>query len=145
MKKIILILAVCLGTLSAFASDETVSQKVLSAFKSEFASAQQVNWSTGENFFKAEFTFNGQHVNAYYTTDGDLIGLTRNITVLDLPINLQANLKKSYSDYWISDLFEVNKSNSTSYYITLENADAQVVLKASASDDWSVYKKAKKI
>ena len=49
----------------------------------------------------------------------ELMGLTRYISSLDLPISLQAGLKKDYSNYWISDLFEVSNSEGTGYYITL--------------------------
>ena len=138
-------LAIAISGLTAFASDETVSKKVLDAFGQEFVSAKEVTWTTGANYYRAQFSFNGQQVAAYYSVDGELIGLTRNITSLDLPINLQVDLKKHYADYWISDLFEVTRSDSTGYYITLENADTSIVLKASADSDWSVFRKAKKI
>ena len=145
MKKVILMLVVMITTLSSFATDEKVNQTVLNAFQQEFATASEVTWTTASDYYKADFTFNGQHVNAFFSLDGDLLGVTRNITVLDLPMNLQAGLKKSYSDYWISDLFEVTMSDSTGYYITLENADNIVVLKASADSDWSSFKKSRKI
>jgi hypothetical protein len=145
MKKILLMLAITISTISAFANDEKVSPKVLEAFQNEFTAAKEVNWSSGENYYKAEFMFNGQHVNAFYSTAGELLGLTRYITVLDLPLSLQASLKKNYDGFWISDLFEVSKSNNTGYYITLENADTRVIMKASADDEWTVYKKVKKI
>lgn len=145
MKKMILVLAITISTLSAFARDEEkVSAKVLNAFQTEFISAKEVNWTAGDNYYKAVFTFNDQHVQAYYNLEGELLGLTRYITSLDLPMHLQTSLKKSYTDYWISDLFEVTKSDSTGYYITLENADSVIIMKATASDSWSVYKKAKK-
>ncbi len=144
MKKIILMLAITISTLSAFAGEE-VNPRVLASFKNEFASAKEVAWTVTPDYFKAEFTFNGQYVNAFYNTDGELMGLTRNITSLELPMNLQASLKKSYEDFWISDLFEITRSNITGYYITLENADSKIVLKATAGEDWSVYKKVKKV
>ena len=144
MKKMILALAIMVSTLSAFAGEENVDPKVLASFKTEFATAKDINWSAGSNYFKAEFVFNGLHVNAYYNSDGELLGLTRYITLLDLPMNLQASLKKTYSNYWVSDLFEVTKTEETGYYITLENADTKLVLKATSDDDWNVYKKVKK-
>ena len=145
MKKMIMMLAVTISSIVAFASDEKVSQKVLDAFREEFASAKEVTWTAGADFYKAQFTFNEQIVTAFYSNEGELLGLTRNITSLDLPMNLQASLKKSYADFWISDLFEVTKSDSTGYYITLENADTMIVLKAGADSDWNVYKKSRKI
>lgn len=144
MKKIILMLAITISTLSAFAGEE-VNPRVLASFKNEFASAKEVAWTVTPDYFKAEFTFNGQYVNAFYNPDGELMGLTRNITSLELPMNLQASLKKSYEDFWISDLFEITRSSNTGYYITLENADTKIVLKATAGEDWSVYKKVKKV
>ena len=146
MKKMIMTLAIMIGVLgSAFATDDKVSARALEAFQTEFASAKDVTWSAGNNFYKAEFVFNNQHVNAFYSPDGELLGLTRYITLLDLPLTLQATLKKSYADYWISDLFEVTRSDSTGYYITLEDADSVIIMKATADDNWSVYKKVKKV
>src|SRR5574338_638099 len=146
MKKIFLSLAmfVTLGTMSAFADSSDVSPKVLTAFNNDFNSAKEVEWSVGSNFYRAAFTFNGNHVFAFYDTDGKLLGLTRYISSLNLPMNLQRDLKKNYSDYWISDLFEVANNNGTSYYITLENADTKIVLKANANSDWNTYNKVRK-
>ena len=142
MKKIIVTLAIALSTLSSFAGEVKVSSKVLDAFQTEFATATDVNWTEGNNFYKASFVFNGQHVAAFYSTEGELLGTTRNISSLDLPINLQASLKKGYGSYWIADLFEVSNSEGTGYYITLENADSKVVLKSTNSDaTWRVYQK----
>jgi hypothetical protein len=145
MKKIILMLAVIISTLTAFASEEKVSPRVLEAFQNEFATAKEVSWSAGDNYFKAEFVFNEQHVSAYYNTEGELLGLARFITTTDLPMYLQTSLKKNYDGFWISDLFEVMKTDHTDYYITLENADTKVIMKAGSDQEWTVYKKVKKI
>jgi hypothetical protein len=144
MKKIIITLAIALSTLSSFAREVEVSSRVLDKFKTEFAGAKEVSWTAGENFFKAEFLYNDQHVFAFYSTTGELLGLTRYISSLDLPINLQASLKKSYSSYWISDLFEVSNEDGTGYYLTMENADSKIVLKSAGGGSWEVYKKTAK-
>ncbi|HLG39217.1 MAG TPA: hypothetical protein VI461_06090 [Chitinophagaceae bacterium] len=142
MKKMIVTLAIALSTLSSFAGEVKVSSKVLDAFQTEFATASDITWSEGSNFYKASFIFNGQHVSAFYSTEGELMGTSRYISSLDLPIGLQASLKKGYSNYWIADLFEVSNSEGTSYYITLENADSKVVLKSANGDNnWKVYQK----
>src|SRR5580765_8535009 len=130
MKKMIMTLAIVVSTLGAFAGEENVNPKVLDAFKTKFKSAQQVEWATGKDFYRATFVYNDRHVFAYYNTDGELLGLTRYVSPLDLSLNLQINLKNNYASYWISDLFEVAKNEGTTYYITLENADTKLVLKA---------------
>lgn len=121
-----------------------VNEKVLNAFKQEFTDAAEVKWSAGVNYYKAEFIFNNQYISAFYSTTGELYGVTRHISSLDLPLNLLLSLKKDYSSFWITDLFEMAKKDGTSYYITLEDADTKVVLKASGSDEWTTYKKTKK-
>ncbi len=143
MKKIILSIAmfVTFGTMSAFADSSNVNPKVLSAFNKDFKNAQSVEWSRGTNYYKASFSFNSNYVFAFYSTDGDLLGLTRNISSLDLPMNLQRSLKKDYSNFWITDLFELSNGNNTSYYITLENSDSRQVLKADANGEWSSFSK----
>jgi hypothetical protein len=141
MKKIMLTLAIALSSLASFAGEENVSSTVLNAFSKEFDGAKEVQWTNGKDCFKASFVFNSQHVIAFYNLDGELMGLTRNISSLDLPISLQTSLKKDYSGYWISDLFEVSNADGTNYYITMEKADGKVVLKSGIGSKWSVYKK----
>ena len=144
MKKMIMTLAIALSSLAVFAGEENVSQKVLDAFKNEFSIAQQVEWTVGDSYYKAAFVYNNQHVFAFYDMDGELIGLTRYMSSVDLPINLQLSMKKG-NGYWISDLFEVAKNESTTYYVTLETADTKIVLKSADGNSWENYQKTKKI
>jgi hypothetical protein len=144
MKKII-IAAAMFVSLSAFATEKKVSPKVLNAFNTEFTSAQEVEWTVTTDYYKASFDMNGVKVYAFYNLDGDLLGLTRNISSAQLPVHLQSSLKKDYGNYWISDLFELSNNNGTSYYVTLENGDKKIVLKSSGGSDWSTYKKDRKI
>jgi hypothetical protein len=144
MKKMIMTLAIVVSTLSGFAGEEKVSPKVLDAFKSEFNTAKEVEWAAGKDYYKATFTYNEKHVFAYYNADGELLGVTHYMSPVDLPMNLQINLKKSYKNFWVSDLFEVAKNDGTGYYITLENADTRIVLKSTGGSDWGVYQKKRK-
>jgi hypothetical protein len=132
-------------SLSAFANEKKVSPKVLNAFNTEFTSAQEVQWTATNDYYKASFDMNGVKVFAFYNLDGELMGLTRNISSAQLPVSLQASLKKNYGNYWISDLIEVAKNNGTSYYATLENGDKKVVLTSASGSDWSTFKKDRKI
>jgi hypothetical protein len=146
MKKIIITLAIALGTLSSFAAgEETVASKVLTAFEKDFVGARETAWTITRDYYKAVFLFNGQQVSAFYNADGNMIAMTRFISSLDLPLSLQTNLKKEYGNYWISDLFELSNSEGTSYYITLENADTKVVLKSGGNENWNTYRKSTKI
>ena len=146
MKKIVFVfgLVVAMGVCSAHPS-ERVSQRVLASFKSEFTNAQDVEWETGNNYFKAAFTMNEQRVFAYYNVDGQLLSIARYISSVQLPVNLFADLKNDYNKYWISDLFEVSNSEGLHYYVTLETADSKLVMHSSNGGSWSTYSRNKKI
>lgn len=144
MKKILLTLAIALSSFFVFANETSVTVNVMNAFNSDFSSAKEVKWTSGANFYKASFVYNEQHVTAFYSFDGKMIGLVRNISSLDLPMNLQASLKKEYGGRWITDLFELSNEDGTTYYITLEEADSKVILKSENGSQWSVYKKSTK-
>ena len=147
MKKTIVVLGLMLtlSITSTFANEIEVAPQVLESFNNEFSTAKDVNWLEGDHFYKAAFTFNGQHVFAYYAKDGKLLSIARYISSIQLPIHLMSDLKKEYSDYWISDLFEAYKSNETFYYITLENADKTIMLVSDNGSGWKTYQKKTKV
>lgn len=127
------------------ASDEVnVSAAVISSFKSSFKNASEVAWKMSSNFYKADFSLNGQYVAAYYDATANLIAVTRNINSFQLPISLQSKLKASYETYWISDLFELSDDNGTTYYVTVENGDSKITLKSNGTSNWSTYQKQRK-
>jgi hypothetical protein len=146
MKKIMMMLALVLtiGTSFAFTGEEAVNKQALNAFKKEFAGATEAAWTVGSNFYKVTFSLNDQKLFAYYNTQGEFLAVTRNISSLQLPLNLQTSLKRSYNNYWISDLFEVSNNDGTRYYVTLETADTKIILRSADGNDWSVYQKSKK-
>lgn len=143
MKKMIVTLALAFLTGSAFAG-EVVNSRVLKAFETEFATAREVVWSQGTDYYRAAFVYNEQHVFAYYDETGLLLGVTRYIRTADLPVTLQAQLKKQYADYWITDLFELSQPENAAYYITVENADTRLVLRSQNGSDWQQFRKTRK-
>ena len=153
MNKLFLSIATMLMMgLSAFAANNNggnnnegvVNQQALRSFKKEFASASNISWEQKDTYTRATFSLNGQVLFAYYNTDGELQAVVRNIVSDQLPINLLSELKKDYSDYWISDLFEIATDEQTTYYVTLENSEKKIVLKSQGTSFWSVFSKEKK-
>jgi len=141
-----LVLLAVIMTTSIFASDkgDNKNTQVLAAFSSKFSSATEVSWDRAQDFLKATFKMNEQYMFAYYTEDGELVGVCRNINSTQLPLNLQVELKKVSSNSWITELFEYASENDNAYYVTIENADQQIQLKSTGYNTWSVYKKVKK-
>lgn len=147
MKKSILmwVMMLTIGLTSTFANNEgSINQRAVSSFRKDFTNAQDVKWENNKDFVKATFRMNDQVMFAYYSQTGDLMAVTRNILSNQLPINLLAYLKKSYGNYWISDLFEVSSATDASYYVTLQSAEHTLVLKSTGISGWEVYKKEKK-
>ena len=139
-----LALSLVLGTASFANNDESINERAAQSFKKEFAQAKDVSWQKTGDMIRATFTLNERVLFAYYNQSGDLMAITRNITTDQLPIALQTQLRKNYSGYWVSDLFEMVSGGQTNYYITVENADHKVVLKSEDFGSWSTYRKEKK-
>lgn len=141
------LLAVILTT-TTFASpvdgNVNVNTKVLTAFNQQFAYASDTKWHVTENYIQATFKMNEQFMIAYFSEAGELLGISRNMIVHQLPINLQADIKKNYSKSWVTELFELAKEDETTYYITLENSDNKLSLKSTDGNTWTVFKKIKK-
>lgn len=142
------LVVVTLSITSIFANNSknpnNVNERVEKSFKKEFASAQQESWTRVNNLNKVQFTMNGQILFAYLNDEGTLVGVYRNILSSQLPISLMTQVKDEFSGYWISSLFEVANDGLTTYYITLENADQQLVLKSENSANWTVFSKTRK-
>jgi hypothetical protein len=145
MKRLVLSLTLALSLISfsSFANDD-VTPAALESFKSSFKNATDVNWTSSATGYKAAFALNGQYISAYYDGDGKLVALTRNLSPLELPLILQTNLKKDYSNFWISNLFELSDESGTTYYMTVENADTRLVLKSTSEFNWNTFQKSRK-
>src|SRR5579863_9773779 len=147
MKKSFLSIALILvlGIGCTFANDNGgISKSVASSFYQNFKTASNVQWEQKKNFSKVTFSLNDQVMFAYYGPSGRLLAVSKNISSENLPINLQADLKNTYSNFWITDLFENDAHDETSYFVTLENTDHQLILQSNNARDWSIYQKIRK-
>ena len=109
MKKLITaaVLSTVLLVNAAFANKtETVNYKVENTFNQEFAQAKEVNWQKTDNFYRAAFKMDNEVMTAYFTLQGEFMGVVQNMLSSQLPVNLQTSLKKEYEGYWITELFE---------------------------------------
>jgi hypothetical protein len=143
MKKQILILALVLVgiTGSSFATGTPdVNKYAERSFNQQFAGAHDAKWEDCKTFVKVSFEMENQSLFAYYSNNGELLGVSRYISTTQLPVQLLITLKKQYSGYWISDLFEVHVNDDTSYYVTVENGSQKKVLKSYDSVGWGLFR-----
>lgn len=144
MRSLFFAAALLLSTTFGFANTTNGENgEAKTSFRQDFKNAQLISTEENKNFTKLTFTTNGVLLSAYYSPNGKLVAVTRNIVSSQLPINLLISLKKDYSTYWITDLFEYNGENQESYYITLENADSTTTFRSNG-DSWERYTTTKK-
>jgi hypothetical protein len=138
-------LVLMMSVSTSFAGTITgINEKITESFKKDFATAEDVQWEKSSSFVKATFKLSGQIMFAYYSEEGSLMAVSRNITATQLPIGLLNEVKKNYREFWISDLFEIAMNNETAYYITLQNGDYTLVMKSNGGSSWDVFKKERK-
>jgi hypothetical protein len=141
MKKLLILIAIVFATQFSFASETPAASLAKSSFNRDFYTATNVEWQHTDSYEKVSFAMNATVMNAYYTPDGELIAVVRNIIAEQLPLKLLIELKKDYGCFWISDLFEVVNESQDDYYITVEDADTKLILKAKVNKSWKVYKR----
>jgi hypothetical protein len=140
-KKVAIMMAMLLTLGASFsfaATPDSINSDVRTAFRKDFRNARIMNTEVRKNFTKLTFKMDDVVMFAYYSTNGELLAITRNIVSSQLPLNLQLELKNNYNGYWITELFELSGDNDNCYYVSLENADSKVTLRSNG-DTWEVY------
>jgi len=126
------------------ATPDSINGQIAASFQKDFKGAKVLSTEVNRHFTKLTFKMNDIVLFAFYSDNGQLLAVTRNILSTQLPIDLMLDLKKNYSSYWITELFELNGDEQNCYYVSLENADAKVVLRSTSDNNWEVYEKTAK-
>jgi hypothetical protein len=145
-KKLAIAVALLLtvGVTSSFATPTDKTDVIKASFKKDFQKAELMEIEANNSYNKLTFKMNDMVLYAFYSDKGELLAVTRNIKSSQLPIQLLLDLKRDYASYWITDRFEFNVDGTNSYYVTLENADSAITLRANSSDDWHLYSRKNK-
>ena len=117
---------------------------VIASFHKEFRSANVISVETAKEFTKVTFNLNNVVMFAYYSGNGELMAVVRNILSTQLPIRMLMDLKQNHADSWITDLFEIDSNGQTVYYATLENSEVKVTLRSDNTSSWTTYHKENK-
>jgi len=136
---ITMVLLLTLGLSYSFArTPDSIRSDIRASFRKDFHNALIISTEVRKNFTKLTFRMDNMIMFAYYSGNGELLAITRNIVSSQLPLNLQMPLKNDYAGYWITELFELSGDNDNCYYVSLENADSKVTLRSNG-DTWEVY------
>jgi len=144
MKQITTLALALVMSLCSFAKPvDSINGEIKASFQKSFQHAQIISTEVRKGFTKLTFKMNDAIMYAFYSENGELLAVTRNIVSSQLPMSLMMSLKNEYAGYWITDLFEFSGDGLNSYYVSLENADLKLVLRSNG-DSWEVYATSKK-
>ena len=148
MKKLFATVAVAvLVSLTSFAADIVkVSARVQAAFQKEFATATNVSWEVlkNEDIYHASFIYGSEVMEAYYSGDGDMIAIARQVSPERLPLLVSKAVKENFGKYSVKSASEYMSADNTSYIVTLENEKSTVIARIYNSGLAEVLKKSKK-
>jgi hypothetical protein len=137
-------LLLTLGVGSSFARNTNNGDDNVNAyFHKDFRQVELLDTKTSPDYTRFTFKMSGMILTAFYSNKGELLAVTHNIPSTQLPLQLLIQVRRNYSGYWISDLFEYSANGSTSYFLTLENADNKITLRSNEGD-WETYNKTTK-
>jgi hypothetical protein len=144
MKQIIVAAAVLLCSMTSFATDPGVSEKVLEAFNKTFTDAKEVSWSQSAYSYEVSFKQNAIQVRVNYDKEGNILNTLRYYSEEQLPLIVLSKLKTKYSDKKIFGVTEIASQEGTFFHVVLEDAKHWMEVKADIFGGLTVMKKMKK-
>ena len=132
---------------SVYASDTSpVNGRVLQAFKKEFSNASNVTWSVlqNEGLYEASFNLNDIRLYAFYTFEGEFVGLSHYIEQSNLPFFVSNALANKFPGYTVTSVLEHSDGGNTTYYLSLEGEKASLLIRSTPSGQITIAKKIKK-
>ncbi len=148
MKKltgIFLAMAIVISASSCTIKDDSVSSKVQSAFKDNFAFASEVSWKKLNGLYCANFKVNDQNVSATYNESGELVAASRTLNIEQLPLAVIVALKSKLPNYTFDTVAsEITADGQNSYFVKAENDKNVTVLKITGNTTINIESKTRK-
>jgi hypothetical protein len=149
MKKFItLTLAIVFIGTTAFAdTNNKASYSSTTNFYAQHSDASDISWSSDGKFDKASYMENGVKSEAFYTTDGELVGISKNFAFDKLPKSALQTIttKFTYPSFSLENCiaFE-NTDGDTTYFISMNGEKENLILEVSQYGAVSVFSREKK-
>lgn len=145
MKKFILatLITVTIGSSALAADVSKVNFRVLNAFEAQFAGATDADWTVTNDYTKVKFTLEGEKVEAFFSSNGDVIGTSRKTEFRRLPLSAIQKIKKAYANYQVTETIEFELQGDRKYYVSIENEKERKILEVSLYGQVNVFDKNK--
>lgn len=122
-----------------FANDiKPVPALIVNELNREFKNVTNLEWKTTDNYYKASFNVDATAMEAFFSYEGDLIGVSRNIKLTQLPLSLAKETKQLLGVTQPTQLFELLTDRGTEYFITFSNGKEGKTFKSDGYS-WSRY------
>src|SRR5258705_11366058 len=131
MKKLIVSFSLVLATGLApvFANGTGNDPRIEKVFSKQFAGAEDVKWTKiDDDFQKVSFVLGGTRAEAYFNSDGELLGTVRNLFFSQLPLVVMQGVNKRYTGTVVTEVKEITNSEGTSYRVVLEQKEKKINL-----------------
>ena len=120
----------------------SVTYKTATQFEADFKEATNVSWKTGSRCQQADFTIDGKRMSAFYSFDGQFMGLTHNVGAQAIPAKAMEKIEKQYKGYAVGRVI-VLQTNTTAnpdldpvaYFVDLKNDDKEVLVRITPQSD----------
>jgi hypothetical protein len=124
---------------------ENVTVAVKEAFKQKFNAAVNASWKENQGIYFVQFELNEKKLSAAYSRDGELVAVSRVITIDQLPLAVTQSLAEQYDAYSLpATATEIILQGTTSYYLIVQGKARNLQLKCSSDGNITVDKKMKK-
>jgi hypothetical protein len=148
MKKNVIFLLLTLTTFNLYAKSpggEQVDPFIEAKFKKEFGSSVNVSWKIVEDVSVAIFIDQGgQEKEVFYDTDGEILGLGKDLKRDLLPENVNRSIKTRFNSGIIQTAYEFkSKSSSTRYYVIVITERYAMIVSADEFGGMTIVQKDK--
>lgn len=132
MKRVLLTIMLAVATgITAFAGPSSSSDRAQSHFTANFGKASNVSWKRDSQYDKVSFVSNGEAMQAFYNSDGDLIGTSKRYDFDKLPkraINT-ITTEYTYPSFQLKECINFTTADGDSkYYVSLKTDKGLVAL-----------------
>src|SRR5688572_20973066 len=104
-----------------------VPQPVNDAFSCLYPGINLVSWDFDEVNYSASFKLDGKAMSMLFDENGSVVEVKNEIKLYELPLDVNALLKKEYSDWRIGRASQIN-SNGTSYFETVVEKEEETMV-----------------
>jgi len=130
-------------SVSSFANVSHVNIVVMNHFSSDFRGAENVNWTVTSKFTKAVFELDDKKMEAFYSTNGEFMGVSTAIQFSKLPKKAIKKLAIQYPPaiYKLQECIEfTNTEEEKNYYVSFLTEKGKVILQINSYGDISFFK-----